>query len=160
VSVIDPAGNSATVLDREIDVENGPPAVPAVPVKPAVPAKPGPKRLPKARVTLRVEPHKVNLRQSIHFSGRLLGGHIPKIGKLLLLEARLVGGRTSRGRRHRGKWFGFAEPRAGTRGRYHGSYRFNMFIGPGEYELRVLAKAETGYPFAAGTSNVVRVLVG
>jgi hypothetical protein len=88
----------------------------------------------------------------------VLGGHIPKIGKLLLLEARLVGG-TSRGRRHRGKWFGFAEPRAGRQGRYHGSYRFNVFVGPGNYELRVLAKAEPGYPFAAGWSNVVRVRV-
>jgi hypothetical protein len=62
-------------------------------------------------------------------------------------------------RRHRSKWFGFAEPRAGARGRYHGSYRFNVFVGPGDYELRVLAKAETGYPFSAGTSNVVRVRV-
>jgi hypothetical protein len=101
----------------------------------------------------------VTLRQRIHFAGRLLGGHIPKIGKLLLLEARLVSGGRTRGRRHIGKWFDFAEPRAGARGRYHGSYRFNVFVGPGEYELRVLAKAETGYPFSAGTSNVVRVRV-
>ena len=100
----------------------------------------------------------MTLRQRIHFSGRVLGGHIPRGGKLLLLEARLVSG-ASRGRRHRGKWFGFAEPRAGPRGRYHGSYRFNVFISPGEYELRVLAKAETDYPFARGTSNVVRVRV-
>jgi hypothetical protein len=159
VSVLDPAGNSATVLDREIDVENGPSAAPAVPVSPTVPAKPSPRRLPRARVTLTVEPHKVTLRQRIHFSGRVLGGHIPGGGKLLLLEARLVSSDASRGRRHRSKWFGFAEPRAGPRGRYHGSYRFNVFIGPGEYELRVLAKAETDYPFSAGTSNVVRVRV-
>ena len=101
----------------------------------------------------------MTLRQRIHFSGRVLGGHIPRGGKLLLLEARLVSGGRTRGRRHRGKWFGFAEPRAGPRGRYHGSYRFNVFISPGEYELRVLAKAETDYPFARGTSNVVRVRV-
>jgi hypothetical protein len=159
VSVVDPAGNSAIVLDREIDVENGPPAAPGLPGSPAVPAKPGRRRLPRARVTLKIEPHEVNLRQRIHFSGRVLGGHIPRGGKLLVLEARLLGRRTSRGRRHRGKWFGFAEPRAGARGRFHGSYRFNVFVGPGEYELRVLAKAETGYPFSPGTSNVVRVRV-
>lgn len=82
--MIDPAGNSATVLDREIDVQNGPPAAPAVPVSPAVPTKPGPRRLPRAHVTLSVEPHQVNLRQRIHFSGRVLGGHIPLIGKLLI----------------------------------------------------------------------------
>jgi hypothetical protein len=162
VSVLDPAGNSAPVLDKEIDVQNPvPPAGggPGASVKPGPGAKPGPRRLPRARVTLSVEPRKVNLRQRIHFSGRVLGGHLPKIGKLLLLEARLLSGATSHGRRHRGKWFGFAEPRAGTRGRYHGSYRFNVFVGPGDYELRVLAKAETGYPFARGTSNVVRVRV-
>jgi hypothetical protein len=163
VTVLDAAGNSVPALDKQIDVENPVPPTgggPGTSVKPGPGAKPGPRRLPRARVTLTVEPHKVTLRQRIHFSGRVLGGHIPMIGKLLLLEARLLGGRTSRGRRRKGKWFGFAEPRAGTRGRFHGSYRFNMFVGPGEYELRVLAKAETGYPFAAGTSNVVRVRVG
>ena len=153
VTVVDAAGNSVPALDKQIDVQNPVPppgVVPGSSVKPGPGAKPGPRRLPRARVTLSVEPHKVNLRQGIHFSGRVLGGHLPKIiGKLLLLEARL----------HNGKWFGFAEPRAGAQGRYHGSYRFNMFIGPGNYELRVLAKAETGYPFAAGTSNVVRVRV-
>jgi hypothetical protein len=147
VSVIDPAGNSAPVLDREIDVENGPPAAPA---SPAVGAKPAPKRLSRARVTLRIEPRKVNLRQSIHFHGRLLGGHIPKIGKLLVLEKRIG----------RGKWSGFTEIRTGRQGRFHGSYRFNAFVGPGDYQIRVLAYAETGYPFAAGWSRVVRVRVG
>jgi hypothetical protein len=161
-TVLDPAGNSAIVLDREIDVENPVPAGggPTSSVKPGPGAKAGPRRLPRARVTLSVEPHKVRLGQSMHFSGRVLGGHLPTItGKVLLLEARLVGGGRTRGRRHRGKWVGIAEPRAGAQGRYHGSYRFNMFVGPGDYELRVAAKAETGYPFSAGTSNVVRVRV-
>jgi hypothetical protein len=72
----------------------------------------------------------------------------------------LLGGRTSHGRRHRSKWFAFGEIQTGRQGRFHGSYRFNVFVGPGDYELRVLAKAETGYPFSAGTSNVVRVRVG
>jgi hypothetical protein len=179
VTVLDPAGNSAIVLDREIDVQNpgaASPANPATPMPSAAPARPKPvsgrtpKRRERARVTLSVEPHEVNLRQRIHFSGRVLGGHIPIIGKLLVLEARLLGGRTSRGRRHsgrcgtscgrrRGKWFGFDEISTGPQGRFHGSYRFNVFVGPGDYQLRVLAKAETGYPFAAGTSNVVRVRV-
>jgi hypothetical protein len=146
VSVIDPAGNSAPVLDREIDVENGPPAAP---VSPTVGVKPAPKRLPRARVTLRIEPRKVNLRQSIHFHGRLLGGHIPGGHKLLEVQRRLADG----------KWSGFAEVRTGRQGRYHGSYGFK-FLGPGNYQIRVLAKAETGYPFATGWSRVVRVRVG
>jgi hypothetical protein len=159
VSVVDPAGNSAIVLDREIDVENGPPAAPQVPA--AVPAKPKPRRRQvRARVTLRVEPRYVRLGQRIYFSGRVLGGHLPRIiGKVLDVEARLVSGRRTRGRGHRGKWIGIAEARAGAQGRYHGSYRFNLLVGPGDYELRVAAKAEIGYPFATGWSRVVHVRV-
>jgi hypothetical protein len=160
VTVLDPAGNSAIVLEREIDVENGPPAAPAVPVRPAAPVKPGRRRLPRARVALTVQPHKVRLGQRMHFSGRVLGGHLPTIiGKVLILEARLVGGGRTRGRRHRSKWVGIAAPRAGAQGRYHGSYRFNMFVGPGDYELRVATQAETGYPFATGWSRALRVKV-
>jgi hypothetical protein len=156
VSVLDAAGNSAPVLDKEIDVEN--PAA-TLPSGPGSTVGHSVTRRPRARLTLRIEPHKVSLRQSIHFEGRLLGGHIPKIGKLLVLEARLLGGGTSRGRRHSGKWFGFDEVRTGRQGRFHGSYRFNVFVGPGDYQLRVLAKAETGYPFATGWSRAVRVRV-
>ena len=147
VSVVDAAGNCAAVLDREIDVENA--VAPAGSGSPGLGAKPAPRRRVRARVTLSIAPRKVSLRQSIHFQGRLLGGSIPKIGKLLVLEKRIGHGR----------WSGFTEVRTGAQGRYHGSYRFN-FLGPGDYQLRVLAKAETGYPFATGWSNVVRVRVG
>jgi hypothetical protein len=162
VTIFDAAGNSAPVLDKEIDVQNPVPpagAGPGSPVKPGAVTKPGRRRLGRARVTLTVEAHKVRLGQSMHFSGRVLGGHLPMIGKLLDLEARLVSGGRTRGRRHRGKWIGIAEPRAGAQGRYHGSYRFNVFVGPGDYELRVLAKAEIGYPFATGWSRTVDVRV-
>lgn len=95
-TVLDPAGNSVVVLDREIDVENGPPAAPASSAKPGPGGKLGPRRKARARVTLRVEPRYVSLGQSMHFSGRVLGGHLPRaIGKVLLLEARLLGGRRS-----------------------------------------------------------------
>jgi len=153
VSVLDPAGNSATVLDRQISVQN---PVPAAPVPAVVPAKPTPKR--RARLTLKVSPHTVRRSQRVYFSGRLLGGHISKLGKLLVLQARLVNGGTSRGRRRSGKWSGIAEIQTGAQGRFHGAYRFN-FLGPGYYKLRVLAEAETGYPFATGWSRVVGVRV-
>jgi hypothetical protein len=145
VSVIDAAGNSATVLDREIDVEN---AVPTAPANPGPVVRHAATRRPRARVTLSIAPRKVSLRQSIHLKGRLLGGHVPKIGKLLVLQKRMG----------HGKWSGFAEIRTGRQGRFHGSYRFN-FLGRGDYQLRVLSRAEPGYPFATGTSNVVRVRV-
>ncbi len=143
VSVLDPAGNSATVLDREISVQN---PVPAAPVPAVVPAKPTPKR--RARLTLKVSPHTVRRSQRVYFSGRLLGGHLSKLGKLLVLERRL----------RDGKWSGIAEIRTGAQGRFHGRYRFN-FLGPGYYKLRVLATAERGWPFATGWSRVVGVRV-
>ena len=95
VSVLDPAGNSATVLDREINVENPVPAAAQVPA--AAPAKPTPKQ--RARLTLNVTPHTVRGNRRVYFSGRLLGGHISKLGKLLVLareaaaERRMVGDR-------------------------------------------------------------------
>ena len=144
VSVIDPAGNSAPVLDRQIDVENS--------VPPKAPAGGGPVakvRRVRARVTLHVKPRRLSIHHSIHFSGRLLGGSIPKGGKLLVVEAR----------RHRGgRWLKFDIVRTDALGRYSGTYRFE-FLGPGHYELRVLSEAESDYPFATGWSRVVRVRV-
>ena len=144
MSVLDPAGNSATVLDREINVENPVPAAAQVPA--AAPAKPTPKQ--RARLTLNVTPHTVRGNRRVYFSGRLLGGHISKLGKLLVLERQL----------RSGEWSGIAEIQTGAQGRFHGSYRFG-FLGPGYYKLRVLAAAERGYAFATGWSRVVRVRV-
>ncbi len=147
VSVLDPAGNSATVLDREINVEN--PVGAAGPVSPAAPAKATPKRRPvRARLTLSIEPRHVSRLQSIHFSGRVLGGSIPKGGKQLVLEAR----------EGRGKWLKFSFIRTGSAGRYRGSYRFE-FLGPGRWQIRVVCEGAVGYPFATGWSRVVRVRV-
>ena len=144
VSVLDPAGNSATVLDREVNVQNPMPGAAQVPA--AAPAKPTAKR--RARLTLRVSPHTVRRRQRVYFSGRLLGGHISKLGKLLVLERQL----------RSGEWSGIAEIQTGAQGRFHGSYRFG-FLGPGYYKLRVLVEAEKGYPYATGWSRVVGVRV-
>jgi hypothetical protein len=157
VTVLDPAGNFAPVLDKEIDVEN--------PVSPATAAGPGPSathgstRHPRARLTLRIKPRHLGLRQSIHFSGRLLGGSIPKGGKLLVLEARRPRPGTSRGRSHRGgEWSKFDVARTDAKGRYSGSYRFT-FLGSGRWQIRVLSESEANYPFATGWSNTVRVRV-
>ena len=144
MSVLDPAGNSATVLDREINVENPVPAAAQVPA--AAPAKPTPKQ--RARLTLNVTPHTVRGNRRVYFSGRLLGGHISKLGKLLVLERQL----------RSGEWSGIAEIQTGAQGRFHGSYRFG-FLGPGYYKLRVLAEAERGYPYAMGWSRTVGVRV-
>jgi hypothetical protein len=145
VSVLDPAGNSAFVLDREINVQNPTPAAPA----PAA-AKPVAKRtLPRARLTLRVTPRSVGANRRVYFSGRLLGGSIPKSGKLLVVEGR---------RSRHGPWLQFDVIRTGAKGRFHAGYRFT-FLGPGHYELRALCEGQAGYPFATGWSKAVRARV-
>jgi hypothetical protein len=82
----------------------------------------------------------------IFFRGRLLGGPIPAGGKQLVLEARSPGS----------PWLEFDVIRTDARGRYRASYRFK-FPGPADYRFRVLSEPESDYPFAAGSSNVVRV---
>jgi hypothetical protein len=103
----------------------------------------------RAAIALRVAPRIARSGGSIRFSGRLLGAPIPRGGKQVVLEARSPGGRwlefrVIRGRARAGGRFGFA-------------YRFRL-PGPARYEFRALCGAEADYPFAAGTSNVVRVV--
>ena len=145
VTLYDPAGNSAIVLDREINVQNAPPAAP---LTPAVQAKPAPKPPARARVTLSVEPRRVTGGRSIYIGGRLLGGHIPKHGKKLVLEGRLP----------HGKWSQFELIRTGRHGRFHATYP-SEFLGPGRWQIQVLCEAARGYPYATGTSRVVEVQV-
>ena len=53
-------------------------------------------------------------------------------------------------------WIQFKVVRTDARGRYRASYRFK-FPGPADYRFRVRSEAESDYPFAAGSSNVVGV---
>ena len=144
--MLDAAGNSAPVLDREIDVDN-PVAAPAAQpgVRVAGPVTPR----ARARLTLMVAPRRVGTNRRVELSGRLSGGSIPKGGKQLVVEGR---------RARRGAWIKFDVIRTGAQGRFHAGYRF-AFLGPGRWEIRVLSEAQAGYPFAVGVSNVVRVRV-
>lgn len=145
VSVLDPAGNSAPVLDRKIDVEN-----PIAAQSGTGAAKPVVKRmLTRARLTLKVAPHGVGVNQRVVFSGRLLGGSVPKGGKRLVVEGRQT---------RRGRWLKFDLIRTGAQGLFRAGYRFT-FLGPGDWEIRVLVEAEAGYPFATGWSNIASVRV-
>ncbi len=100
----------------------------------------------RAGISLKITPRTASAGRSIFFNGRLLGGPIPAEGKQLVLEARSPGS----------PWIEFDVIRAGSHGRYHASYTFK-FPGPADYQFRVLSEAESDYPFAAGTSNVVGV---
>jgi hypothetical protein len=100
----------------------------------------------RAGVSLIIAPRVAGVGQRIFFHGRLLGGSIPRGGKQLVLEAR---SRSS-------SWVVFNVIRCDAGGRFHASYRFRL-SGPVRYQFRVLSEAESDYPFAAGSSNVVGV---
>ncbi|HEY2282188.1 MAG TPA: hypothetical protein VGH60_01405 [Solirubrobacteraceae bacterium] len=100
----------------------------------------------RAGVRLRVSPHTTSIGHTIHFTGALLGGPIPHGGKQLVLEARSPGGR----------WIEFDVVRCNRRGRYRDSYTFR-FPGPVDYRFRAVSEGEADFPYATGSSNVVRV---
>jgi hypothetical protein len=102
----------------------------------------------RAGVELGIAPRVAAADGEIRFGGRLLGGPVPAGGKQLVLEARSLGGR----------WVEFHVIRAhsGAGGRFHYAYRFHL-PGPVRYQFRVRCETEADYPFAAGSSNVVRV---
>ncbi len=99
-----------------------------------------------AVLRLRISPRTARSAGAIRFSGRLLGAPIPPGGKQLVLEARAPGGR----------WIEFHVIRTGPRGRLRYLYRFRLG-GPAHYQFRILSEHEADFPFAAGSSNVVRV---
>ena len=100
----------------------------------------------RAGIALSVSPHTTSVGRSIFFRGRLRGGPIPPGGKQLVLEARSPGS----------AWIEFKVVRTDARGRYRAAYRFK-FPGPADYRFRARSEAESDYPFAAGSSNVVGV---
>lgn len=95
---------------------------------------------------LRVSPHTTSVGHAIHFTGELLGGPIPHGGKQVVLEARSPGGR----------WIEFDVVRTSRKGRYRDSYTFK-FPGPVDYRFRTVSEGEADFPYATGSSNVVRV---
>ena len=100
----------------------------------------------RAGVRLRVTPRTTSAGHSIHLTGALLGGPIPRGGKQLVLEARSPGG----------KWIAFDVLKTNRKGWFHDSYRFKL-PGPVDYGFRAVSESEADFPFARGASNVVRV---
>jgi hypothetical protein len=99
-----------------------------------------------ARMTLRVTPRTSHAGGTIRFAGTLLGSPLPPGGKQLVLEARTT----------HGSWRQFEVLTTATHGRYRASYRFRL-AGPITYEFRAVSRREADFPYATGTSNVVRV---
>ncbi len=86
--------------------------------------------------------------ETVRFHGRLKTGRIPQDGKLVEVQVWV-----------RGKWRTFATARAGRHGSWSYDYRFDGTRGRQVYRFRAKVPPETGYPFAAGRSRIVRVHV-
>jgi hypothetical protein len=101
----------------------------------------------RAGVRLTIHPRHAHRGQAIRFDGRLLGGPLPRGGKQIVLMARAS----------HGGWVRFNVIRTTAGGRFHTIYRFQQ-PGAATYRFRALSLAEAAYPYAAGGSNIVRVL--
>ena len=100
-----------------------------------------------AGATLRASRERVVNGGDVRFTGRVLGRHLPRTGKLVKLQAY-----------SRGEWRTFATPRAHPRtGRWSHSYRFTATRGTVRYRFRAEIPREAGFPYARGTSRPVTV---
>jgi len=102
-----------------------------------------------ARTTLTALPRRARVGRTARFSGRLLGGHLPPGGKLVLVQARVP----SRG------WQTFAASRSSGSGRWAASYRFRATVGTVRYRIRAVVPAEAAYPFGRVVTAPVGIVV-
>lgn len=114
----------------------------------ALPSRLAASVLVPAASTLTASRRSVLNRQSVLFSGRLLGAPIPAIGRTVDLQAH-----------YRGAWRTFATPRADAAGAWRYRYRFGASPGRISYPFRVLVQRDAGYPYETGVSRTVRVSV-
>ncbi|MDP8943245.1 MAG: hypothetical protein M3N16_03895 [Actinomycetota bacterium] len=99
-------------------------------------------------LTLKVNKRRARNRQSVRFSGQLLGGPVPSGGVKLNLEAF-----------YRGRWRTFATPRVDQTGAWTYAYRFGGTRGKVTYPFRATLVPEAAYPYERGYSNQVTVTV-
>ncbi len=101
-----------------------------------------------ARAGLSATPRAVRAGGAVRFAGRLRGGHVPRTGKLVELQARVGAG-----------WRTFATVRADRRGRLRHTHRFAAGSAGRTYWFRLRIRRESAYPFETGTSRAVAVRV-
>jgi hypothetical protein len=86
--------------------------------------------------------------EQVLFTGRVTTEPLPDVGKLVEMQAYF-----------RGRWRTFSTVRAGDGGGWRFPYRFGGTVGRVTYRFRARLPSEGGYPFIAGSSRVVRVVV-
>jgi len=101
-----------------------------------------------ARARVRATPRSVPAGGVVRFRGRLLGGHVPHVGKLVELQARVGAG-----------WRTFATLRTDRRGRFRHTHRFAAVSGGRTYWFRLRVRREATYPFEQATTSPLAVRV-
>jgi hypothetical protein len=101
-----------------------------------------------ARARMGATPRTVPAGATVRFKGRLLGGHVPKSGKLVELQARVGAG-----------WRTFATLRTDRRGRFGHAHRFAAASGGRTYWFRLRVRREAAYPFEQATTRPLAVRV-
>jgi hypothetical protein len=101
-----------------------------------------------AYATIKASRHSVRNGQRVRFSGKLLGRPYPAKGKILDLQAF-----------YRNKWRTFATPRAGRKGVWAFTYRFEATRGSVLYKFRIHVRATSDYPYEPAYSRATTVKV-
>jgi hypothetical protein len=101
-----------------------------------------------ARARLHAGPRTVAAGETVRFTGRLHGAHVPRAGKLVELQALVGSG-----------WRTFATVRTDRRGRFRHVHRFSPVSGGRTYSFRVRVPREGAYPFERATTRPVAVRV-
>jgi hypothetical protein len=95
----------------------------------------------RAASSLRVTLNGVNVR----YGGKVSSTPLPRGGKLVLIQGRVVGG----------TWQTFATRRTSRRGRFSGRYRLRVHRPGVRLQFRVRVPTEAGYPYAAGSGRAL-----
>jgi hypothetical protein len=86
--------------------------------------------------------------QAVRLTGTVVGRPMPKLGKLVELQARNAGGR----------WITFKTVRSRKSGAFAATYRFRK-SGPAKFQMRARARRSGDYPYDTGASPVRRIAV-
>lgn len=101
-----------------------------------------------AGVRLRLDRKAVRRGQAVRLTGLVVGRPMPKLGKVVELQARNAGGR----------WITFKTVRSSKGGRFSATYRFRK-AGPARFQMRARARRSGDYPYGTGSSPVRRISV-
>jgi hypothetical protein len=106
----------------------------------------------RAGVSLAAAPLRLRTGEAVTLSGRVRPGpaRIPARGKLVTVQYL---------ERASGRWRPALVVRTGARGRFKARYRFRYITGAARIRLRATALPEAGWPYAAGSSPPVTLLV-